>query len=106
MQRPVMNPMFMEEKDAAANKRPAPKPRWHQVVRGWLMRGVKFVARTMFTSLFRGNAARLKIEDGTPLQRFIRAVLYRLAFVPVILVIFVTAMVFAVTHPPRALGDA
>ena len=106
MQRPVMNPMFMEEKDAAAASGPKRKPRWHQVARAWLVRGLKFAGRVMFTSLFRPNEARLKIEDGTPLQRFVRALLYRLAFVPVVMVIFVTALVFAVTHPPRAIAEA
>ncbi len=103
MQRPVMNPMFMEEKDAAGKPK---KPRWFHVVWSWMLRGLKLAGRVLFTSLFRGNRARLRIEDGTPVQRFIRAALYRLAFVPVILVLFVTALVFAVTHPPRATGES
>ena len=105
MQRPVMNPMFMEEKDAGAAAARTRKPRWHQVARGWLLRGLKFAWRVLFTRLYKGDQARLRIEDGTPAQRFIRALLYRLAFVPVVLVSFVTALVFAVTHPPRTLGE-
>lgn len=106
MQRPVMNPMFMEEKETGTAASRPRKPRWHQIARSWLIRGLKVVGRLLFTSLFKGSGARLRIEDGTPTQRFVRAVLYRLAFVPVILVIFVTALVFAVTHPPRTLGEA
>lgn len=105
MQRPVMNPMFMEEKDAAAAGKKKPRARWYRVAWTWLLWGLKLAWRLMCTRLIKRNQARLRIEDGTPVQRIIRAVLYRLAFVPVVLVLFVTALVFAVTHPPRAAAE-
>lgn len=98
MQRPVMNPMFMEEKEAP---RPRRKPKLLQRVWGWTRAGLKWVARIFFTKVFQTDRARLRVEDGTPVQRFIRGLLYRLAFVPVILAIFVVTLVFAVTHPPH-----
>jgi len=106
MQRPVMNPMFMEEKDAAPAKKPklSAKRRLVQFACTWGLRGLKLARRVLFTNLFRMNQARLRVEDGTPTQRFVRALLYRLAFVPVLLALFVAALVFAVTHPPRAIG--
>ena len=106
MQRPVMNPMFMEEKEAAPGKKPklSLKKRVIQFVWNWTLRGLKFARRVMFTNIFRLDRARLRVEDGTPTQRFVRALLYRLAFVPILLALFVTALVFAVTHPPRAVG--
>ncbi len=106
MQRPVMNPMFMEENDAGAGKKPKLSLKKRVVQFAWttLLRGLKLVRRVLFTNLFKFNRARLRIEDGTPTQRFVRALLYRLAFVPIILALFVAALVFAVTHPPRAAG--
>jgi pimeloyl-ACP methyl ester carboxylesterase len=107
-----MNPMFMEEKDGAAAgangpRRKVPlKKRILQFCWTWLVRGAKFVHRVFFTNVFRLDRARLRVEDGTPVQRFIRATLYRLAFVPVILALFVVALIFAITHPPRTTVDA
>lgn len=104
MQRPVMNPMFMEEKEAPnPNRR---RPKLYQIAWGWMRAALRWVGRLFFTNVFRLDRARLRVEDGTPVQRFIRAVLYRLAFVPVILAIFVFALVFAVTHPPHYSAEA
>lgn len=106
MQRPVMNPMFMEEKDTAAGKKKlSVKKRIAQFMWTWLLRGLKFAKRVFFTNVFKLDRARLRVEDGTPVQRFIRGLLYRLAFVPIILALFVTALIFAVTHPPRPAPD-
>ncbi|MGB7157447.1 MAG: CocE/NonD family hydrolase [Tepidisphaeraceae bacterium] len=99
MQRPVMNPMFMEEKDSATKGKPRMRPL--RLLGAWLLRGLKLVWRIFFTSVFKLPRARLRVEDGTPLRRFVRGLMYRLAFVPVILVLFVVALVFAVTHPPH-----
>lgn len=109
MQRPVMNPMFMEEKDGPAGgskRKLSVKKRILQFVWTWLFRGLKLAKRLLFTNLFKLDRARLRVEDGTPVQRFIRGVMYRLAFVPIILALFVTTLVFAVTHPPRTMIDA
>jgi pimeloyl-ACP methyl ester carboxylesterase len=101
-----MNPMFMEEKETPSSKKKRPqKARVRHLVWGWLLRGLKLVWRLFFTNVFRMNRARLKVEDGTPIQRFVRATLYRLAFVPLILVLFVTALVFAVTHPQHVVAE-
>ena len=40
-------------------------------------------------------------EEGTRVGRFVRGLTYRLAFVPVILVMFLTALVFAVERHHR-----
>lgn len=99
MERPVMHPIFTEPPDAKALARQR-RRRWLS----WSWRLVKRVGRMALTpvALFkRGEEARLRMEDGTLLQRFVRALLYRLAFVPVILLLFVVTFVFATTHPPR-----
>jgi hypothetical protein len=95
MQRPVMNPMFMSEADSAV-RRPR-TPRF-----AWLWKLVKKLFRVMFYEVISIRRSRLKIEDGTLLNRFIRGFTYRLAFVPVVLVLFVMALVFAVTHPRQS----
>ncbi|MBA3273581.1 MAG: hypothetical protein H0T11_06890 [Chthoniobacterales bacterium] len=100
MQRPVMNPMFMEEQRAEAEKK---RRHWQRMVRPvWIV--LRFVGKVLLTriSLLGRQRAKLRIEDGTPLQRFVRAVLYRLAFLPVALVLFIVSLVLAVTHPPHA----
>lgn len=107
MQRPVMNPMFMEDNAGSATGGGKKKKRaqFVQFVWAWVLRGLKLVRRLLFTNLFKLDRARLRVEDGTPAQRFIRGLLYRLAFVPIVLALFVTALVFAVTHPPRPPGE-
>ena len=60
MQRPVMNPMFMEEKEAPAPRR---KPRLLQRVWGWTRAGLKWVARIFFTNFFRSERARLRVAN-------------------------------------------
>ncbi|HEV2296320.1 MAG TPA: CocE/NonD family hydrolase [Tepidisphaeraceae bacterium] len=106
MQRPVMNPMFMEEKDAPAGSKKKLSARKRIMQFAWrgLLGGLKLGKRLLFTNVFRLDR-RLRVEDGTPMQRFVRAMLYRLAFVPIILALFVTALVFAVTHPQRSIAD-
>lgn len=107
MQRPVMNPMFMEENDGTAVPGSKQKKRrWLHFLKSWMLRGLKLAWRLLFTNLFKLDRARLRVEDGTPTQRFIRGLLYRLAFVPIILALFVTTLIFAVTHPPRNVADA
>jgi hypothetical protein len=47
----------------------------------------------------------LRIEDATPATRAIRGVLYRLAFVPVLLAIAASLLVWIATHPPVIASD-
>src|SRR5437899_2993090 len=98
MQRPVMDPTFTYAEEAAGKPK-APKG----VGRGLLnlvWRIVRLAGRVLFFSPL-GNRAHFRNEDGSRLNRIIRAITYRLAFVPILLVVFLTALVFAVTHPGR-----
>jgi alpha-beta hydrolase superfamily lysophospholipase len=98
MKRPVMNPMFLDDDAAAA--RPAGPPRWRRIAR-FLGRCVKL----LFTDLFRRfRKEKVRNDVGTPFSRFCRAVLYRLAFVPVFLALLVLALVVTATHPHRVAG--
>ena len=104
MQRPVMNPMFMEETETAPKGPRRRPPMWRRAM-NVALRIFKLIRRVLFTNLFKPSSARLRVEDGTPVQRFIRGLLYRLAFVPVILALFVVTLIFAVTHPQHIAAD-
>jgi predicted alpha/beta-fold hydrolase len=62
---------------------------------------VRLFWNVLFFSPF-GHKGSFRNEEGSRLSRFVRGFTYRLAFVPVILVIFLTALVFAATHPGNA----
>jgi hypothetical protein len=98
MQRPVMNPMYLDDPP------PRPRDRWKLLRIAW--RICRVVLRICFKEIRLGRRrADLRIEDGTPAQRIVRGILYRLAFAPVILAMFVAALVFAGTHPQRIPAD-
>lgn len=104
MQRPVMNPMFMDD---SVPDDPAPRRRaWRRLVR-IVGLAFSFVARVLLyrISLRPRGRGGFRVEDGTPMQRLMRAILYRLAFLPVVLVLFIVSLVFAVTHPPHVTPD-
>lgn len=101
MERPVMNPMFMEE-DATAEKQ---RRRLFRLT--WITSPFKLFFKLFLTDIGRWRRARFRVEDGTPTQRFLRGLFYRLAFVPLLIGIAVAALVFAGTHPIQtpALAD-
>jgi hypothetical protein len=92
MQRPVMNPTFQYE---AA---PAPAPRKPRFAFVWKF--FKLIGKLLMFSPF-GKRAHFRNEEGTRLTRFVRGLTYRAAFVPIVLVGFLCALVFAATHPGR-----
>jgi hypothetical protein len=94
MQRPVMNPMDVFE-PATGSRRLIP---WRRMLRwGWL--AVRWVWRILLSDPMDFRRRGLRIEDGTPWQRFVRGLFYRLAFIPVLIVMTVSALVYAGTHP-------
>lgn len=98
MQRPVMNPNFALESPVPSTsglrKRLAPVGRMLRVVGG-----------VLFLNPF-GKRVQFRNEEGTRLSRFLRGLTYRLAFVPLVLVAFLAALIFGATHPGRAPGSA
>src|SRR6185503_12945213 len=62
---------------------------------------LRLLGKLLFSNPF-GGKARFRNEEGTRIGRFVRGLTYRMAFVPVILVIFLTALVFAATHPGQS----
>jgi pimeloyl-ACP methyl ester carboxylesterase len=94
MQRPIMNPSFVEEDDGSS-----PKVRW-KIPWRLLIKPFKVALAILLADPFaRLRNKGLKIDEGTAFSRAARALLYRLAFVPLILALFAIALVYASTHP-------
>jgi hypothetical protein len=92
MQRPVMHPQYLDDLDSE----PKRAPRFARIKR-LLRLGGRILLTEMF---FWRSSAGVKIEDAPPFVRFVRGLLYRLAFVPIFVVIVVAAIVYSSTHPP------
>jgi pimeloyl-ACP methyl ester carboxylesterase len=97
----MLNPSFLDEDPA--ERTPTPKTSWWTRLSP-LWRVFKAAGALLLTNPLTGRRprARLKIDDGlSPFQRFCRGLLYRLAFVPVVIVLAVAAFVYKGTHPKR-----
>ncbi|HEX8523367.1 MAG TPA: prolyl oligopeptidase family serine peptidase [Tepidisphaeraceae bacterium] len=92
MQRPIMDPTFMNDHEPVAKQKQ--RKLWA------LAKAVMKLGKILLIDPF-SRPQRLRIEDGRPWQRFVRGFIYRLALVPVLLVIFLTLLVLAATHPGR-----
>jgi hypothetical protein len=90
-----MNPNFALESPSKGKGR---KPRFE-----WLRKIGRFILRLLLATPF-GKAKQFRNEEGSAASRLVRGLTYRLAFVPVLLVGFLTAMIFAATHPGRDPG--
>src|SRR4051794_9944308 len=97
MQRPIMNPSFVEEDDGSSSQ-----VRW-KIPWRLLIKPFKVALAILLADPFsRLRSKGLKIDEGTAFSRATRALLYRLAFVPLILALFAIALVYASTHPMAA----
>jgi pimeloyl-ACP methyl ester carboxylesterase len=94
MQRPVMNPNFFEDTPSA---KPPRRPIW-RVALDLALRALKRVGQVLMYDPF-SRIVGFHVEDGTPMSRIIRGVLYRLAFVPLLIVATACAIVWIGTHP-------
>src|SRR5450432_1569233 len=105
MQRPVMNPDLFDGNAHVDADTPNPSER-RRIVRLMLAavgRALRLGFKFLTTSPFARK--RFRVEDGTPMSRFVRAVMYRLAFVPVFLAATACAVVWTATHPRSACAD-
>jgi pimeloyl-ACP methyl ester carboxylesterase len=95
MQRPVMNPAFYEEQ--ANQTSSAPRKPW-RVVLGILWKPFRSILRFLtYDPLM--HIGRFRAEEHSRIQKFIRAFMYRLAFVPVAVAALSCAVVWVSTHP-------
>lgn len=100
MQRPVMNPNFYE--DAPVSERGRRRPLRSLLMMGW--KSVRGVLKLLsYDPLSRIPGFRY--EEGTPTSRFVRGLLYRLAFVPVFIAAMACAIVWTSTHPRAVVSE-
>src|SRR3954467_9269144 len=99
MQRPLMDPTFTFESPAVPGGK---KPRR---LRSLLWAVLRLFVRLLTFNPF-GRKGSFRAEEGTKLSRFFRGLTYRLACVPVVLCLFLSALVFAATHPGRSTAGA
>jgi pimeloyl-ACP methyl ester carboxylesterase len=93
MERPVMQPSFLDEVDTHAK----PPRRKIQIVRPVL----RFIGRVLLAEPFSASGRRSVSVEGVPLHtRIVKGLMYRLAFVPIVASAAAVAIVFAGTHPP------
>src|ERR687896_2564475 len=91
MGRPVMNPTFQMDEPATAAK-----PRWWVKVLKPAAGGVGWVFKKLFSKPLR---IRRAYEVETPLGRLLRGAMYRAMFLPLLLVVITSVLVFTGTHP-------
>jgi pimeloyl-ACP methyl ester carboxylesterase len=102
MQRPIMNPTFFEAGDAAPAPRPRPLLRMARI----LLRLMRAFTRLLFMDpVARLRHRGLKIEDGTTASRIVRGIMYRMAFIPILLALTIALVVYTATHPPQVPSD-
>jgi len=95
MERPVMNPMFLEGAP--------PPPRRKKGLIWRITKLLQFVVAVfMFDLFFWRKRSKLTVEDGSLLMRMMRGLAYRLVFLPVLLFFVFSCMVWLGTHPYRA----
>jgi hypothetical protein len=97
MQRPIMDPTFLNDPT------PVRSPKRRRI---WaLLKAIVKLGKLLITTPL-SRRPRLRIEDGTRWQRFLRGFIYRLALMPVLLVLFLILIVLAATHPGRVASGA
>lgn len=101
MQRPIMDPRYLEEPAEAPL---APRFDWQWLSHVW--RVLRRLGKLLLIHPFRWRKPPEVIDDTPAWRRFVRAAAYRLIFVPILLVLLACAMVYIVTHPYTAPGDA
>jgi pimeloyl-ACP methyl ester carboxylesterase len=97
-----MNPNFLE--DSSHESGGAPRRSLLQFVGHLLWRLVRPVFRLLTFDPLR-RVKHFRNEEGTPTSRFVRAVLYRLAFVPIFIAALACGIVWVSTHPRTVVAE-
>src|SRR4051794_8315816 len=102
MQRPIMDPTFLDDLAAAAAGQR--EPGW-RVALSHVGLALRWIGRKLLSPPTQLHRRRAVYDDYTPVGRVLRGVAYRLLFVPVFLILTSMALVFAGTHP-RAIASS
>lgn len=97
MQRPVMDPTFLNEREA-----PPPK-QWRWVVS--LARMLRWIGRKLLSRPFRIRRRQVADFQESWSARLVRGFACRLLFAPILIAIVACAFVFIGTHPRSAVAD-
>jgi pimeloyl-ACP methyl ester carboxylesterase len=92
MQRPVMNPMFLDGIGL-------PRPRRSILSR--LIAPFKFTIRLLLADIAFWRHEKLVMEEGSALIRLLHGMIYRMLLIPVCLILLVAALVYIPTHPQK-----
>jgi alpha-beta hydrolase superfamily lysophospholipase len=95
MQRPIMDPLFLQDD-------PEPSARlainWHRLRAP--LRGVGWLVSVLFTNPLRRRRRRPVTHDLGPFGQLVREATSRLVFLPLLVAVSVAALVYGGTHPP------
>ncbi len=97
MQRPVMNPNLFDDEAASASPL-SKRRRLLKLVRSAVWRACRLTIGFLLYDPFQ-RLAGFRVEEGTPTSRFIRGLMYRLAFVPILIAMAACGIVWVATHP-------
>src|SRR5450432_3587384 len=100
MQRPVMNPnLFPDDAPQAPSQR-------KKILRQLALACWQALQLTFKLLTYRPfSRPKLRVEDGSASSRFVRGLMYRLAFVPLFLATAACAVVWTSTHPNYASAE-
>ncbi|QOV90458.1 alpha/beta hydrolase [Humisphaera borealis] len=96
MQRPVMDPLFLQELQAPPGKR-----RWVACA----ARGLRWVARKLLSQPLTLRRDKLKFAGDSRGSRWAWGVAYRLLFAPLAMALVAGVLVFSGTHPQAAIAN-
>jgi pimeloyl-ACP methyl ester carboxylesterase len=91
-----MNPNFFEE--TTSGDAPPRKRKLLRLLAYSLWRVLKLCGRLLMYDPLH-SIRGFRVEEGTPTSRFVRALMYRMAFVPLLVALFACAIVWVATHP-------
>jgi pimeloyl-ACP methyl ester carboxylesterase len=92
-----MHPFYSDEPNPARRR----LVQWHRV-----LAALRLVGRFLLTDpLAHWRSGNLRIDDGPRWSRWMRGVSYRLACLPILLILVTTTLVYCRTHPAVACSD-
>src|SRR3954467_11139702 len=97
MQRPMMHPVFRAEDVTPVKKK---TPKWKTFFKDNVLGLIKKIFKSLLSSPVEIGGRRADAPEKPPLaSRLIKGVAYRALFLPVLLVLATSTLVFTGTHP-------
>jgi len=97
MQRPMMHPVFRAEDVTPVKKK---TPKWKTFFKDTVLGFIKKIFKSLLSSPVKIGGRRADTPDKPPLaRRLVKGIAYRALFLPVLLVLATSTLVFTGTHP-------